>query len=400
MTRLNGPGPLPPHPARSRARRAAPTYLAGLLTLFLAAGCDDVQEPLATDVTSAESRGTPSQGPQAQPSLDLRVVAGGGDDTSDGIPATDAELSAVEGVDARPNGSLVLADTYNNRIRAVDNRGRIRTVAGTGEFGSDGDGGKALEAQFSFPFDVAVMPRGDIYIADTYNHRIRRIDRDGKIQTVAGTGEPGSEGAEGPATEAQLQFPFGVDVSPDGRVLISDTFNHRIVTIDDNGHLEVLAGTGERGHSGDGGPAVEAHVALPYTASWGQGGEIFIADTGNDRIRSIDGDGTISTVAGTGERGFSSEGEPAEEADLNAPHTLAVDASGRIVIGDTGNNRLREIRPDGSLVTIAGNGEFGSALDGSTATEAPLQFRSGLVSPRPGILVLAEYAGARVVELK
>jgi len=376
--------------------------MAGIAAFLLAAACQEAYQPLAPDASASLNRGHTATGPRSELSLNVHRVAGIGERgfTGDGGPATEAALSAAEGVDARPDGSLVIADTYNNRIRIVGVDGKILTVAGTGAIGSGGDGGEALEAQLFFPFDVAVGPRGEIYIADTYNQRIRMIDRSGTIRTIAGTGIPGSGGLGGPATEAELRFPFGVDVSPDGRLLISDTFNHRVLTIDRRGNLQLVAGTGERGFSGDGGPAAAARLSVPYTSRWGQAGEVYIADTSNDRIRAVDRNGVIRTVAGTGERGFSGEGGPAVEAMLAAPHTLAVDASGRVVIGDTNNNRLREVRPDGTLVTIAGNGEFGSAPSGTPALEGPLRFRTGLVSPRPGLFVLAEAYGARVIELR
>jgi sugar lactone lactonase YvrE len=345
---------------------------------------------LATLATPAPARLEPT----------VRVVAGGGTDPSDGVPATDAQLSSAEGVAARPDGTLVIADTYNNRIRQVDRTGTITTIAGTGAIGSAGDGGPAQEAELFFPFAVDLTPRGEVIVADTYNQRIRRIDRRGHIATIAGTGTAGSAGANGPATEAQLRFPFGVDVAANGDVLIADTFNHRVVTIDRAGKLRVVAGTGVSGSSGDGGSATDAQLRLPYTARWGQAGRILVADTGNDRVRVIERDGTIRTVAGDGTRGFSGDGGPATEAQLAAPHSVAVDASGRIVIGDTNNDRLREIRRDGTIATIAGGGSVSPGVDGTSAGEASLNFRTGLTSPRPGVLILPENANQRVLEIR
>ena len=337
---------------------------------------------------------------EARPEPVLRVVAGGGTDPGDGIPATQAQLSAVEGVAARPNGDLVIADTYHNRIRTVGRDGIITTIAGTGAIGSAGDGGPAVDAELFFPFAVAVTPRGEVVVADTYNQRIRRIDQRGQITTIAGTGTPGSEGVGGPATDAQLRFPFGVDVAPNGDVLIADTFNHRVVTIDRAGRLQVIAGTGSSGSSGDHGPAADAQLRLPYTARWTKDGQIVIADTGNDRIRTVDRTGTIRTVAGDGTRGFSGDGGPATDAQLAAPHSVAVDTTGRIVIGDTNNNRLREIRRDGTITTIAGDGRVAPAPDGTPATDASLNFRTGLTSPRPGVFLLPENSNRRVLEIR
>jgi hypothetical protein len=341
----------------------------------------------------------PTTGADARPEPTLRVIAGGGTSPDDGIPATDARLGSAEGVDARPDGSFVLADTYANLIRAVGTDGTITTLAGTGAFGSAGDGGAASDASFAFPFDVAVAPDGAVYVADTYGHRIRRIDRDGTITTVAGTGMPGSTGTGGPATAARLRFPFGVDVAADGTLLIADTFNHRVVRVDRTGRLLVVAGTGIAGDGADGASAAETALRVPYTARFAPAGRVVIADTGNDRIREVGRDGRSTTIAGDGTRGFSGDGGPATEAQLSAPHSVAVDARGRVVVADTNNRRLREIRADGTIVTIAG-GTGARATDGTAASEASLHFRSGLVSPRPGVLVLAEAYEQRIVELR
>lgn len=145
---------------------------------------------------------------EARPEPVLRVVAGGGTDTGDGVPATQAQLSAVEGAAARPNGELVLADTYNQRIRLIDRRGQITTIAGTGTAGNQGLGGMAADAQLRFPFGVDVAPNGDVLIADTLNHRVVAIDRAGRLQVIAGTGNCGFSGDNGPATDAQLRLPY------------------------------------------------------------------------------------------------------------------------------------------------------------------------------------------------
>lgn len=367
--------PPPARPASARRRLAAVVTLALLATLV---------SPM---------------GALARPDATVRVVAGGGERTEDGVAATDYRLTNAEGVDARPDGRLVIADTYANAIRVVATDGTITTLAGTGDFGSGGDGGAALDATFAFPFDVAVTPDGTTYVADTYGHRIRRIARDGTISTVAGTGTAGAAGLGGAATSAELRFPFGVDVSPDGRVLIADTFNHRVVTIDGQGRLQPVAGTGVAGDGADGAVATEAQLRLPYTARFGPQRRVVVADTGNDRIREVGRDGRLRTIAGDGTRGFSGDGGPATQAQLAAPHGLAVDARGRIVVADTNNRRLRELRPDGTIVTIAG-GVGPAAADGTRAADAPLHFRTGLVSPRPGVLVLAEAYHARIVELR
>jgi hypothetical protein len=196
-----------------------------------------------------------------------------------------------------------------------------------------------------------------------------------------------------------LRFPFGVDVAADGTLLIADTFNHRVVTVDRTGRLLVVAGTGIAGDGADGASAAETALRVPYTARFAPAGRVVIADTGNDRIREVGRDGRSTTIAGDGTRGFSGDGGPATEAQLSAPHSVAVDMRGRVVVADTNNRRLREIRADGTIVTIAG-GTGARVTDGTPASEASLHFRSGLVSPRPGVLVLAEAYEQRIVELR
>ena len=292
--------------------------------------------------TSAFSNGATAT-PLAEP--EHRIVAGNGYN-----PEATESLRDVA-VDAA--GSLFFANTYTHRIRRVDPSGTITTVAGTGEQGYSGDGGPAVQAQLDSPLGVAVDAAGNLYIADTYNHRIRRVDPSGTITTVAGTGGPGYSGDGGPAVQARLHYPAGVAAAAAGNLYIADTGNHRILWVEPSGTITTVAGTGVPGHTGDGGPAVQAQLRFPGDVAVDATGNLYIADTDNDRIRRVDPSGTITTVAGTGEPGHTGDGGPAVQARLYSPADVAVDAAGNLYIADTYNDRIRRVDPSGTITTVA-----------------------------------------------
>ena len=296
---------------------------------------------------------------KVEPSGIISTIAGTGMHgfAGDGGPAAQARLSLPRGVAVDADGSLYIADYQNHRIRRVDPSGIISTVAGTGERGFGGDGGPAAQARLNFPRGVAVDTAGNLYIADYENHRIRRVDPSGAITTLAGTGERGFAGDGGPAAQARLGYTEGITVDADGNLYIADTGNSRIRRVNRSGAISTLAGTGERGFRGDGGPAVEAKLDFPAGVVVDAGGNLYIADASNRRIRKVDPSGAISTVAGTGEQGFAGDGGPAVEAKLNSPYAVAVDGAGNLYIADTYNYRIRRVDPSGTITTIAGRGE-------------------------------------------
>ena len=314
----------------------------------------------------------------------------------DGGPATEAQLSSPYGLALDGSGNLYVADLSNNRIRRIDAEGVITTIGGTGERGFGGDGGPATEAQFNFPTGLAVDGSGNLYVADTGNTRIRRIDAEGVITTIAGTGERGFGGDGGPATEAQLSSPFGLAVDGSGNLYVADTNNHRIRRIDAEGVITTIAGTGEGGAGGDGGPATEAQFSSPYGLAVDGSGNLYVADLSNHRIRRIDAEGVITTIGGTGERGFGGDGGPATEAQFNFPTGLAVDGSGNLYVADTGNTRIRRIDAEGVITTIAGTGERGFGGDGGPATEAQFAWPTGLALDGSGNLYVADSGDNRV----
>ena len=246
------------------------------------------------------------------------------------------------------SGSLFIADTSNSRIRKVDTSGNICTVAGNGTQGFSGDGGPATSALLNRPVDVAVDSSGNLFIADQFNHRIRKVDTSGNISTVAGNGTEGFSGDGGPATSALLNRPVDVAVDSSGNLFIADRLNHHIRKVDTSGNISTVAGTGTAGLTGDGGPATGAQLNSPRSVAFDSSGNLFIADTFNYRIRKVDTSGNITTVAGNGTKGDLGDGGPATSAQLDGPSDVAVDTSGNLFIADTFNYRIRKVEALGS----------------------------------------------------
>ncbi|MET9753403.1 RICIN domain-containing protein [Streptomyces syringium] len=293
-------------------------------------------------------------------------------------------------------GALYISEYGNNRIRKVTPDGKISTVAGTGTKGYSGDCGPAVSAQLNCPRGVAVDSAGSVYIADSDNHRVRKITADGKISTVAGTGTKGFGGDGGPATAAQLDGPYGVAVDSTGTLYVSDYNNHRVRKITTDGKISTVVGTGAAGADGDGGPAVSARLNYPRGVKVGRAGDLYIADTSNHRVRRIAADGKISTVAGTGAKGFGGDGGPATAAQLDDPFEVTVDGTGTLYISEFGNHRVRKVEADGKISTVAGTGTAGFNGDGGPATSAQLNKPIGLAVDRANALYIADHANSRV----
>jgi sugar lactone lactonase YvrE len=327
------------------------------------------------------------------------TLAGGGTGKTlgDGGPATSARLSFPNAVAVDGKGNVYIADTRNGRVRKVTPGGAITTIAGPGPATGDiGDGGPATSARLSVVTGVAVDGRGNVYIACQYFNRVRKVTPDGKITTFAGGGQSIADGV--PATSALVANPWALAVDAQGNVYIAE--DHRVRKVDAAGTITTIAGTTRRGFSGDGGPATSARLFWPRGLALDGQGNLYIADHTNNRVRKVDANGTITTVAGTGTPGFSGDGGPATSAQLSrtsgVPMGLAVDADGSLYIADTGNNRIRKVSTDGKITTVAGTGVQLFGGDGGPASSAKLNWPAGLALDRRGSLYIADYGNARV----
>ncbi len=325
----------------------------------------------------------------------IEVVAGNGIPgfSGDGGPATSASLYSPSAVALDSAGNLYVADTGNERIRKVTvSDGTITTVAGSGTNGFSGDGGPAVNASFGNPTGVAVDSAGDIYIADTANARIRKVSG-GTITTIAGNSTIGFSGDGGPATGASLDLPAGIAVDLSGSLYIADFANQRIRKVA-NGTITTVAGNGNQGYSGDGGPASTASINGPAGVAVDTAGNLYIADTGNNRVRKVV-NGTITTIAGNANPGYSGDGGPSASASLDGPFGVAIDSTGNLYIADTSNSRVRRVFA-GTIATIAGNGNYRFSGDGGPATSASLNLPSGVVNDSAGNLYIADSLNNRV----
>jgi len=314
--------------------------------------------------------------------------------SGDGGQATSARLDGPDGVAVDAAGSVYVADDNNHRVRKISPAGVITTVAGTGLNGYSGEG-QATSARLNRPLDVEVDAVGNVFVVDHLNHRVRKISPAGVITTVAGTGLNGNTGDGGPATAAQLSYPRGVALDADGNLLIADAGNHRIRRVDSSGTITTVAGSGLAGSSGDGGPATVAELRDPYDVATDDAGNLYVADTGNHKVRKVDVNGVITTFAGTGVAGFSGDGQ-AVAAHLNEPVRVAVDAAGDVYIADSNNLRIRKVTPGGVMTTVAGTGVAGSSGDGGQAAAAQLNEPAGLDVRSDGSLVFTDFWNGRV----
>ena len=327
--------------------------------------------------------------------------------SADGDPAKSTNLVAPSGIAVSRTGEVFVAD--GDRIRVIGTDGRVRTVAGTGASGFEGDGGPALVARLSIAANgraevigLAIDGKGNVFVSDTGNNRVREITPDGTIFTVAGSGAPGfrsppavdvGDGRRG--TEAVLSEPRGLAVDQQGNVLIADTGDNRVRRLDANGIITTVAGTGQLGWSGDGGPAIQAELSAPEGLALDPQGDLFIADSGNERIRKIT-NGIITTIAGDGSSGFSGDGGPGLKARLNIPLGLAVDSRGNLYFADTANDRVRKLDLSDTITTVAGDGRAGFGGDSQPASAAMLNLPVAVAVGSSGDLYIADASNNRI----
>jgi len=261
---------------------------------------------------------------------------------TDGALAVDTPLHHASDVEFDSDGRLYVAGDHVPVVFRVGTDDRVFTVAGTEDYGYEGDGGPALEAKLSTPFGVLPDSAGGFYISDVDAHVVRYVDAAGIITTVAGTGERGYSGDGLPGHEAQVAGPSRLQVGPDGLLYFCETRNHVVRRLNANGTIETFAGTGARGYR-DGVPAREAELDTPYDLRFAPNGDLYIADTGNNVIRRIDASGIVTTVVGTGAAGFAGDGGPAASSVLRRPSAVVFDAAGSMWIADTSNQRVRRV---------------------------------------------------------
>ena len=331
----------------------------------------------------------------------ITTFAGSSSATSlgDGGPATEAQISTPRAVVVDASGNLLIADSAHHRIRKVSAAtGIISTVAGNGGWGTSGDGGPAIGAQLQYPLAIALSGAGNLYIADS--HRIRQVSAtEGSIATVAGNGTAMYSGDGGPAANAQIGQSNDVALDGDGNLYIANTVNYLIrKVIAATGVISTIAGNGTEGFSGDGFPAVGAQFSRLSGLAADGPGNLYITDSGNQRIRKIAAaTGMITTVAGTGVAGFSGDGGLAINAALNAPAGLAVDGSGNLYIADTHNHRIRRVSAaTGIITTVAGSGVSGNSGDGGPATAAQINSPNSVAADGFGNLYITDGYSSRV----
>jgi sugar lactone lactonase YvrE len=329
----------------------------------------------------------------------------------DGLAARFATLNNAVGVARDPSGNLFIADTGNNRIRKVDAAtGIIRTIAGTGEPGSSGDGGPATSARITSPTALTVDSHGRLFVGQS--GVIRMVDTSGLISKFAGNGAVGFSGDGGPATAAGISYVTGLAFDTGGDLYLSDLANNRVRRIDTRGIITTVAGNGTRGFSGDGGSATAAKLNSPLGLAVDAAGNLYIADTGNGRIRKVDTNGIITTVAGNGASGYDGDGGPATATALTFPMGVAVDGGGDVFVSDRGNCLVRRVdAATGSIHVVAGiplsyttaspgflNCDFTG--DGGPGTNAYMFVPSGLWLDPDGTLYFADTVNNRIRALR
>jgi sugar lactone lactonase YvrE/PKD repeat protein len=330
--------------------------------------------------------------------LYINTVAGNGVSgfAGDGGQSTAATLNKPMATAFDASGNMYIADAYNNRVRKIDITGIITTIAGTGGSSYGGDGGPAVSAQINNPNGIACDAAGNIYISDNGNARIRKINTSGIISTFCGTGVAAFGGDGGLATAAQINAPIGIAVDNFGNLFLADYSNNRIRMIDVSGIISTIAGTGTAAYNGDGISATTANLNGPTGVTLDAAGNIYIADYYNFRIRKINSSGIISTICGLATAGYNGDGGFAINAKLNGPESLSFDTLGNLYFIDNVNNRLRMINTSGIINTIAGTGTLGYSGDGGPVSGAKINLPSHVTVAKNGVIYICDQGNNRV----
>ena len=358
---------------------------------------DPVEAPPEEAEAPAEP---PAEPPEANEVGTITTVVGTGERgySGDGGPAIEAELNDPYALTFDTAGNLYIGEDGNDVLRKVDQDGVITTVAGTAAEGYSGDGGPATEAginDHSFGFDG----EGNFYILQFHQPALRVIDLDGIITTMMGDGigapslpEEGSRMSD----STICSEPLGPVFDAERNTYISRRSDNAVIKIDSVGIITTVAGTGEAGFSGDGGPATEAQLSRPHDLAIDSEGNLYFVEIGNERVRKVDASGIITTLAGTGTRGYSGDGGPATEAEIARPWGIAVDADGNVYFTSQGNDVVRKIDQEGIITTVAGTGEAGFSGDGGPATEAALNLPVMVAFDADGNLHITDHSNQRV----
>jgi streptogramin lyase len=346
----------------------------------------------------------------ADPAPTITAVAGTGQQgySGDGGPATQAQLNQPFDVAFDRQGRLYFSDTFNHRVRMVDPKtGVITTVAGNGKKGFGGDGGPATEAVLNEPYGIKLDAGGNLYIVDRLNYCVRKVDtKSGTMSTLAGTGgKSGFSGDGGPADKALMKEPNGICLDGKGKLYIADVSDHRIRVVDlKSGTIDTLAGTGKGASTGDGGPYKSAGLLGPRALIVGPDECLYVVERNGHSVRKIDfAKGTIERYAGTGKRGYTGDGGPAVEATFDGPKEIDIDPAGNVYVVDTENEAIRRIdAKTGIVTTVAGKGRTKTPGlgDGGPATDATLGRPHGVAVGPDGAIYIGDTNSHRIRRVK
>ncbi len=330
----------------------------------------------------------------AQAQIITTIAGGGTADPGNGGPATDCVLETPTGVAVDAVGNMYICERDAHRVRKVTPDGTITTFAGTGTAGYSGDGGPATVAELQFPYCITIDASSNIYIGD--QSTVRKINTTGIISTVAGTGTMGYSGDGSLATLAELKGPSGIAIDGGGILYIADKGNNRIRKVNLSGIITTIAGTGATLYNGENIPATDANLYAPSGVTIDGVGNVFVVEYINPRIRKINPVGFITTVAGTGTVGYSGDGGAAIAAQFDRPIGITIDSYGNLYIGATFNDCVRKINTTGIITAIAGNGLSGSDGDGGAATAARLSTPAGVTLDAGGNMLVCSFSGRKI----
>ena len=332
------------------------------------------------------------------------VLVAGGSLEQEGVPAVQAKLKGPFGVDFNRSGEMFLVELSGGRVLRVDTSGQLTRLAGTGDKGDSGDGGPGLSAVFNGMHSLVVAPDGTLLLADTWNNRVRKLDpATGRVTPFAGTGEKGSSGDGGPAAAARFGGIYCVALDPAGKLLyLADLDQRRIRKVDlATGIVTPVAGNGEKGVPTDGAEALESPLVDPRAVAADRQGNVYIMERGGHALRVVDAAGKIRTVVGTGKKGAEGDGGAALQATLNGPKHLCIDPEDNVIIADTENHLIRKYLPkEGKIVRVAGSGRKGAAGLNGPLLEAELSQPHGVYVHASGILYIVDSSNNRVLRIE